>query len=109
MKGERCGYSGGRGSRGVGRFVNGVLEAGRDGSRGAVACRLAADGEQREDSFQRGVVDPPIRYSRQERIYYMCVEIVFHQIHVVRECECRGKEVPSYQNAPADHSIRRWP
>jgi len=33
---------------GVGRSVGGVLEAGRDGSRGAVACRLAADGEQRD-------------------------------------------------------------
>lgn len=51
------------------------LEASRDGSRGAVACRLAADGEQRDrvlerkkrNIFQQGVVDPPIRWCSQER------------------------------------------
>lgn len=60
------------------------LEASRDGSRGAVACRLAADGEQRDrvlerkkrESSQAGVVDPPIRCSRQEgdcKIVCVCV------------------------------------
>ncbi len=30
-----------------------LLEARRDGSRGAVACRLAADGEQRDRVLER--------------------------------------------------------
>jgi len=93
------------------------LEARRDGSRGAVACRLAADGEQRDKVlerkerilFQQGVGRPAhsVVQSRQESVCE-CVWKVKerqHSVTPVRECKV-GSGVgtrTSYQKFGMDH------